>query len=268
MHSLFEFLLRHGYVVLLGWVFAEQIGLPVPTIPLLLATGALAGTGRLSLIASLFFCILAAVAADSLWFLLGRLKGIRVLQLLCKISLEPDSCVRRTEGIFSKQGARSLLFAKFVPGLGTVAPPLAGIFHMRPRRFLLYDALGALFWAGGYLSLGYVFSGQIEHIAERASSLGGGLVVLLIGSFVAYIAYKFIARQQFLRELRIARVTVDELKEKIDAGEELVIVDLRHSMDFEADPETIPGAFRMDAKDLEEKNDSLPLDREVILYCT
>jgi membrane protein DedA with SNARE-associated domain len=268
MQSLFDFLLRHGYVVLLGWVFAEQVGLPVPTVPLLLATGALAGAGRLSFFASLLFCVLAALAADTIWYQLGRLKGIRILQLLCKISLEPDSCVRRTEGIFSKQGARSLLFAKFVPGLSTVAPPLAGIFHMRPRRFLLFDALGSLFWAGGYLSLGYAFSGEIERIAGRASALGGKLVILLIGSLAAYIAYKFIARQRFLRELRIARVTVDELKKKIDAGEELVIVDLRHSMDFEADPATIPGAFRMDAKELEEKSDPLPRDREVILYCT
>lgn len=268
MHGLFDFLLRHGYVVLLGWVFAEQIGLPVPTVPLLLASGALAGAGRLSFFASLFFCVTAALAADTIWFQLGRLKGIKILQLLCRISLEPDSCVRRTEGIFSKQGARSLLFAKFVPGLGTVAPPLAGIFHMRRRRFLLFDSLGSLLWAGGYLSLGYVFSGEIERIAGRASALGGNLLILLIASFAAYIAYKFIARQRFLRELRIARVTVDELKKKIDAGEELVIVDLRHSMDFESDPETIPGAFRMDAKDLEEKSDPLPRDREVILYCT
>jgi len=268
MHSLFDFLLRHGYVVLLGWVFAEQIGLPVPTVPLLLAAGALAGAGRLSFFASLFTCVLAAVAADTIWFQLGRLKGIKILQLLCKISLEPDSCVRRTEGIFSKQGARSLLFAKFLPGLGTVAPPLAGIFHMRRRRFLLFDSLGSLLWAGGYLSLGYVFSGEIERMAGRASALGGKLLILLIASFAAYIAYKFIVRQRFLRELRIARVTVDELKKKIDAGEELVIVDLRHSMDFEADPETIPGAFRMDAKELEEKSDPLPRDREVILYCT
>jgi len=268
MHSLFDFLLRHGYVVLLGWVFAEQIGLPVPTVPLLLAAGALAGAGRLSFFASLFFCMLAAVAADTIWFQLGRLKGIKILQLLCKISLEPDSCVRRTEGIFSKQGARSLLFAKFLPGLGTVAPPLAGIFHMRHRRFLLFDSFGSLLWAGGYLSLGYVFSGEIERMAGRASALGGKLLILLIASFAAYIAYKFIARQRFLRELRIARITVDELKQKIDAGEELVIVDLRHSMDFEADPETIPGAFRMDAKELEEKSDPLPRDREIILYCT
>jgi membrane protein DedA with SNARE-associated domain len=268
MHRTLEFLLHHGYVVLLAWVFGEQIGLPVPSLPLLLAAGALAGTGHLNFFACLFICIFAAVSADSMWYALGRFKGIKVLQFLCKISLEPDSCVRRTEGVFSKQGARSLLLAKFLPGLGTVAPPLAGIFHMRPRRFLLFDACGSLIWAGTFLGLGYIFSGQIERIAEHALNLGGWLLVILIGILASYIAYKFIARQRFLRELRIGRITVDELKIKIDAGEALVIVDLRHSMDFEADPETIPGAFRMDAKELEEKNDRLPRDREVILYCT
>jgi membrane protein DedA with SNARE-associated domain len=222
----------------------------------------------MSFFGSLFCAMLAAVASDSIWYSMGRSKGIRVLQLICKISIEPDSCVRRTEGVFSKQGARSLLFAKFLPGLGTVAPPLAGIFHMRARRFLLFDALGSLLWAGTFLGIGYIFSGQIELVAEHLAALGGWLLVLLIAAFAAYIAYKYIARQRFLHELRIARITVDELKLKIDAGEELVIVDLRHSMDFEADPETIPGAFRMDAKDLQEKSDPLPRDREVILYCT
>jgi membrane protein DedA with SNARE-associated domain len=268
MHRTLEFLLHHGYVVLLAWVFAEQVGLPIPSMPLLLAAGALAGTGRMSFFASLFCAVLAALAADMLWYQLGRRRGIKVLQFLCKISLEPDSCVRRTEGVFAKQGARSLLLAKFLPGLGTVAPPLAGIFHMRARRFLLFDGLGSMLWAGTFLGLGYIFSGQIERIAEHLASLGGWLLVLIVAALASYISYKFIARQRFLRELRIARITVDELKEKIDAGEELVIVDLRHSMDFEADPETIPGAFRMDAKELEEKNDRLPRDREVILYCT
>jgi membrane protein DedA with SNARE-associated domain len=268
MHRTLEFLLHHGYVVLLAWVFAEQVGLPIPSMPLLLAAGALAGTGRMSFFASLFYAMLAALAADTLWYQLGRRRGIKVLQFLCKISLEPDSCVRRTEGVFAKQGARSLLLAKFLPGLGTVAPPLAGIFHMRARRFLLFDGLGSMLWAGTFLGLGFIFSGQIERIAEHLASLGGWLLVLIVAALASYILYKFIARQRFLRELRIARITVDELKEKIDAGEELVIVDLRHSMDFEADPETIPGAFRMDAKELEEKNDRLPRDREVILYCT
>ena len=268
MHRTVEFLLHHGYTLLLSWVFAEQIGLPLPSMPLLLAAGALAGTGHLSLFASLLYAVLAAVAADSIWYGLGHRKGIKVLQLLCKISLEPDSCVRRTEGVFAKRGARSLLLAKFVPGLSTVAPPLAGVFHMRVGRFLLYDAVGTILWAGTFLGLGFAFSGEIERIAEHLEHLGSGLLVLVLGALAAYIGYKFLARQRFLRELRIARITADELKRKLDAGEELVIVDLRHSMDFEAEPETIPGAFRMDAKELEEQTDRLPRDREVILYCT
>jgi membrane protein DedA with SNARE-associated domain len=211
MHRTLEFLLHHGYVVLLGWVFAEQIGLPLPSMPLLLAAGALAGTGQLSFFVSLFYVVLAAVAADFIWYELGRRKGIRILQLLCKISLEPDSCVRRTEGVFSKQGARSLLVSKFIPGLGTVTAPLAGIFHMRPRRFLLFDAAGTLLWAGAFLGLGYVFSGQIDWVAGHLAALGGWLLVLLLGALAAYIAYKFVARQRFLRDLRISRITVDEL---------------------------------------------------------
>jgi membrane protein DedA with SNARE-associated domain len=268
MNSTLEFLVRHGYLVLLGWVFVEQIGLPIPSIPLLLAAGALAGTGRMNIFAALFISMFAAMCADSMWYQLGRIKGIRILQLLCKISLEPDSCVRRTEGVFSRQGARSLIFAKFLPGLGTVAPPLAGVFHMRPARFLMFDAMGTFLWAGSFLGVGFVFSGQIERIADWLATFGGGMGATLLAFFALYIAYKFIARQRFLRQLRIARITVDELKEKMDGGEEIVIVDLRHSMDFEADPQTIPGAFRMDAGELQEKNDRLPRDRDVVLYCT
>jgi len=268
MHSTLEFLVRHGYVVLLGWVFAEQIGLPIPSLPILLAAGALAGTGRINFFASLVIAIIGSLTADTIWFQLGRLKGIKVLQFLCKISLEPDSCVRRTEGIFAKEGARSLLLAKFLPGLGAVAPPLAGIFHMRFARFLLFDSAGAGLWAGTFLALGYAFSEQIERIADHAAALGGGLLVILIGALAGYIGYKYYKRQRFIRELRISRITVDELKSEIDKGEAMVIVDLRHALDFEADPETIPGAFRMDAKELREKNDKLPRDRQIILYCT
>jgi membrane protein DedA with SNARE-associated domain len=268
MHSILEFILRHGYLVLLAWVFAEQAGVPVPSLPLLLAAGALAGAGKLNFAIALLVCLLAAVSADTIWYELGRRKGIKILQLLCKISLEPDSCVRRTEGLFEKQGARSLLFAKFLPGLNTVATPLAGIVNMRVRKFLLFDALGSLFWAGTFLGIGYLFSSQIERIAERAEQLGRGLFVLLLGALAAYILFKFTARQKFIRDLRIARISVDDLKRKIDEGEDLTIFDLRHSLDFEADPETIPGAFRMDSSELSEKRDTLPRDREVILYCT
>jgi membrane protein DedA with SNARE-associated domain len=268
MHQALEFLVQHGYLVLLVWVFLEQAGLPLPSIPLLLAAGALGGVNRLNFGVSLLLCVVASVTADTIWYQLGRRKGIKVLQWLCKISLEPDSCVRRTEGLFEKQGARSLLVAKFLPGLNAVATPLAGIFHMKLRRFLAYDTLGAILWAGTYLSLGYIFSGQIESIAQQAEQLGGSMLVLFVAALAAYVLYKFIARQNFLRELRIARISPEELKEKLDSGEPMTIVDLRHSIDFEADPETIPGAFRMDARELEDKDEKLPHDREVILYCT
>src|ERR1700736_1565714 len=153
MNSTLEFLVRHGYVLLLGWVFVEQLGLPIPSVPLLLAAGALAGAGRMNILVALLVTMFAALCADSLWYQLGRIKGIAILQLLCKISLEPDSCVRRTEGVFSRQGARSLIFAKFLPGLSTVAPPLAGVFQMRARRFLLFDTTGSLLWGATFLGL-------------------------------------------------------------------------------------------------------------------
>lgn len=268
MHAISGFLLRYGYLLLLGWIFAEQLGFPVPSLPLLLAAGALAGTGRLSFWLCLLGGTTVALAADLLWYELGRAKGIKVLQFLCKISLEPDSCVRRTEGLYQRQGARTLLVAKFLPGLSAVAPPLAGVFRMKPQRFLIFDLAGAFLWVGSLLGAGFLFSDQIERIMTAAAHLGSGLLAILIAVLVAYIVLKFVARRRFLRQLRIARITPDELKQKIDAGEEVVIVDLRHSLDFEADPETIPGAFRMDAKELQAENGRLPRDREVVLYCT
>jgi membrane protein DedA with SNARE-associated domain len=180
MHSTLEFLIKHGYVVVLAWVLPSSWACPF--LPAGGVGGGRVGRNRSAEFwTSLLMVTVAALVADSFWYYLGRTRGIRILQLLCKISLEPDSCVRRTEGIFSKQGARSLLLAKFIPGLSTVAPPLAGIFHMRARRFLLYDAMGSLVWGLSILLTGYIFSSQIERIAESAARLGSGLGVLLIG---------------------------------------------------------------------------------------
>jgi membrane protein DedA with SNARE-associated domain/rhodanese-related sulfurtransferase len=268
VRALIEFVVRHGYVVLIAWVFVEQAGLPIPSMPILLAAGALAGDGRMSLPAALICAVLAAMAADAIWFQLGRLKGVQVLRALCKISLEPDSCVRRTEDIFARRGARTLLFAKFVPGLNAVATPLAGVIDMRPWRFLLFDALGSLLWAGSFLTLGYAFSDQIEAVAAHAARTGSLAVAIVGGAIVSYVAYKLMARRRFLRELSIARIGADDLKARIDAGEPLVIVDLRHALEFDADPETIPGALRIDAETLEQDRGRLPDDREVVLFCT
>ncbi len=241
-HSL-EFLIHYGYLLLFGWVFAEQIGIPFPAIPVLLAAGALAGTHRINAAAALALAITAALGADMIWYELGRRKGIRVLQFLCKISLEPDSCVRRTENVFARNGAKSLLIAKFVPGLNTAAQPLAGIFRMKYWRFLIFDSAGATLYVGTFFGLGYVFRTQLERVAGAALQLGASLVVLVIAALVGWLGWKYYRRQKFIRQLRIDRITPEELKRKLDAGEQVVVVDLRGSLDFEAEPAMIPGRY-------------------------
>ena len=260
--------MRHGYVVLLVWVFAEQIGLPVPSLPILLAAGALAGAGKMNYAAVLALSVAAAVTSDMIWYQIGRRRGIKVLQLLCRISLEPDSCVRNTENVFAKHGVRSLLVAKFIPGLNTAAPPLAGVVGMVFGRFLLFDSLGAMLWAGSISGVGFYFSDQLERVIAQAERLGIGFLVLIVGGFAGFIAWKYVKRQHFLRELRLARITPEELQKKIAAGEDVVIIDLRHSLSFEADPEIIPGAHHMDPADLDSADGLIPRDRDVVLYCT
>jgi len=211
--------------------------------------------------------VLGAVASDSMWYELGRRKGVRVLQLLCRISLEPDSCVRRTQVSFSRNGPRVLLGAKFIPGLNAMAAPLAGIIRMGWRKFLLYDAMRAFAWVSIFMITGYAFSNELERVAARAAYLGEWLLVVLLAAFAGYILWKFYNRQKFLRKLKISRITPEELKEKMDAGEDVLVVDVRHSIDFQANPKTIPGALHIDAADLEEAYEVIPRDREIVLFC-
>ncbi len=268
MASIFPFLLRHGYAVLFGFVLVEQAGLPVPAVPVLLAMGALAGMGRFGLGWALLVAVAACLLSDSLWYVLGRRHGARILGLLCRISLEPDSCVRRTENLFARQGARALLVAKFVPGLSAVATPVAGLIRMRPVSFLLWDGGGALLWAGTYLGLGYAFSTQIERVAAAAAGLGSRVVVLLAAAFLAYLLLKYVQRRRFIREIAVDRITPAELRAKLDAGEPVVVVDLRQSIEFEADGTTVPGALHLLPDELDARHQEIPRDREVVLYCT
>jgi len=260
-----DFLIRHGYAVLFGWVLLEQMGLPIPAAPLLIAAGALARAGKMNLTFALALALIAVILADLFWYSLGRYRGGRILKLLCRISLEPDSCVRRTENLFVRHGVHSLLVAKFVPGLNTAAPSLAGIFRMPVRRFMIFDFLGALLWVGSVTSLGLIFSDQLEQIALRWS---GWLVAVLAGSLAAYVLGKFIQRRRFIRRLRIARITPKELMDKLRAGETISIVDLRQPMDIEAFPQMIPGALRIAMEEIEERHAEIPRDRDVVLYCS
>jgi membrane protein DedA with SNARE-associated domain len=260
-----DFLIRHGYALLFGWVLLEQLGLPIPAAPLLIAAGALARAGKMNLTFAVALAFIAVILADLFWYSLGRYRGVRILKLLCRISLEPDSCVRRTENLFVRHGVHSLLVAKFVPGLNTAAPSLAGIFRMPVRRFIIYDSVGGLFWVVTITSLGLIFSDQLERIALR---WGGWLVAALAGSLAAYVLWKFIQRRRFLRRLRMARITPKELMDKLTAGENISIVDLRQPIDIEAFPQMIPGALRIAMEEIEDRHGEIPRDRDVVLYCS
>jgi len=266
--ELLDFLVRHGYLLLFVWVLAEQFGLPIPSAPLLLAAGALAGTHRMNLEIVIVLPIVAVAIGDTIWYELGRLQGARILKWVCRISLEPDSCVRRTQLRFERSGPWALVGAKFVPGLGVVTIPLAGISRMHWRRFALFDGLGTLLWTGAYIGAGDAFSGELERVAAHLAFLGRGLFVLLVAGLALYIAAKFFNRRRFLRKLRIARITPDDLRREMDAGADVIIVDLRHASEFEAEPETIPGAVRMEPAELEEAIEVIPRDREIVLFCS
>ena len=267
MDDVTQFLIRHGGSVLFAVVLAEQAGLPIPAVPVLLAAGALAGAGKMNLALAVVLGVTACLLGDLLWYYLGRRRGAQVLTVLCRISLEPDSCVRRTEDFFARHGMRSLVLAKFIPGLSTVTPALAGLFGVSVERFLLYNGLGAFLWTAAFVVPGYLFSNQLEQVAAEAARLGSSLAVLVAGALALYIAYKYIHRQFLLRELRIARITPDELKFMLDAGHEPVIVDLRRPLDRQANPYSIPGALWMAVEDLEHRHHEIPRDRDVILYC-
>jgi membrane protein DedA with SNARE-associated domain len=262
------YLIHHGYVVLFVWVAAERLALPVPSEPVLPAAGVLASAGLLRLPSAIAVGMAASLLSDVVWDEIGRARGSQVMRLLCRISLEPDSCVRRSQDVFARYGGWLLLVAKFVPGLNTVALPLAGILRMRRSRFLLVDTLGALLWIGTYTGLGYFFSDLVECVAAHGRYLGSWFFGLVFGGLALYIAGKYIRRQRLIRALRIARITPAELKRKLEAGDAPVIVDLRHALDFGADSVVIPGAVHMSPEALKRRSQEIPRDRDVILYCT
>ncbi len=263
-----QFLANHGMPIVFVAVLLEQLGLPLPVAPLLLAAGALSVTGEFSLLAGIGITVLACLMADTFWFYLGRLRGHRVLGLLCRISLEPDSCVRRTQNVFTRYGLRGLLVAKFLPGLNTIAPPLAGMSGVAVGRFLAIDALGSLLYGGGFIYLGHVFSDQIHLIALALADVGASVLRLVIGVGLVYIGVKYWQRQRIRRELRMAKITAAELRWKQAAEEKLVILDVRSGAELELDATLIPGAVHLRVDEIEQRHQEIPRDREVIVYCS
>jgi membrane protein DedA with SNARE-associated domain/rhodanese-related sulfurtransferase len=267
MNEAVQILTRHGAPVVFVAVLLEQLGLPLPSIPWLLAAGALSATGQCSFATSVLVTLLACLMADGLWFYLGRYRGSKVLGLLCKISLEPDSCVRRTQNLFTKYGWRGIVLAKFVPGLSTVTPPLAGMSGMNAAQFFAVDGVGSLLYGGVFIVLGFFFANQLQQIGSAISGIGNSALCLVAGVAAAYIAYKYWQRRRLLDELRIARITVDDLRRMMDAGEQVAILDLRSNVEY-ANEAGIDGAIHATMDDIKAGQVEIPRDREVIVYCS
>ena len=263
-----QFLAEYGYLILFIVIFLDQAGLPLPSDPFILSAGALAGAGEMNAAIIVLGTVLACIPADLSWFYLGKTRGGKVLNLLCSISLEPDYCVRRTETSFERLGVYSLIIAKFIPGLQTIAPPMAGFTQMSTGKFLALDIIGATLWACALTYIGFLFSNELTAIASRFAELGGIAAIIILGLFVAFIGYKLIQRQLFLRSLRMRMLRPQEVSEKLEAKESFYIIDLRHRLDFNALPYGVPGAVRVPMEKVQEHYPLIPRDQDIILYCS
>ncbi len=263
-----ELLNKYGYSLVFVVALLEQLGLPIPLAPVLLLAGAVAAAGNLSFGLVLASAVLAALIGDTVWYYLGKKKGRSVLKMLCHMSLSPETCVRKTEDSFLKYGMNSLLFAKFVPGLNTIAPPMAGLAGSRFPAFFFRDFAGAIIYVLAFLIPGYLFEKRVFQVTDVFERLGKTFFWLLIAGLIFYVLIKYIKLKLLQRMLYKERITPEELHQRMTAGEEFNIVDLRRNPG--ADPKSgfIPGAVRIPPEEIDQHLPTLEKERWIVMYCT
>lgn len=267
------FFVHYAYLILFLWVLVEQLGVPVPSIPVLLTAGTLSATHEVNHFYALLSVLAACMLSDSMWFALGRRYGNSVLKLLCRLSLEAQTCVSKTEGYFTRRGPVTLLFSKFIPGLSTVAPPIAGQIGMPYSRFFAWDLIGSIFWAETFLLAGRFFGDIAKKSAPFFHWLGHFAFVIFVLMVLGLMAYRILKQRRFLQQVREMRLEPQELKEMIDqatlqGNKPPFIVDLRHPLDYLPDPRVLPGALRIGPNEIRQHSEIIPRDRDVVLYCT
>ncbi len=260
-------LTHYGLLIVFVNVLVAQLGFPIPAVPVLIAAGALAVDGTLAVSEVLAVAVTTAVAADTLWFAAGRAYSRRAKALLCCLSAHAGAFFYRTETRFERWGSLVLLTAKFIPGLSTLAPPLAASAGFSWGRFLVLDAVGAALWAGVAVGAGMTLHAPIEDVLLHlnvAQTAAPGLLSILLAT---YIGYRTLERRRFSNSLRAVRVTPGELRHMRRAREPAVIVDLRPLSARYEDPRSIPGAIALNLVDLPDGLDPLPKTSTVIFYC-
>lgn len=267
------FFVHYAYLILFLWVLVEQLGIPIPSIPVLLTAGTLSATHRIHHIYAILAVLAACMIADTLWYSLGRRYGNSVLRLLCRLSFEASTCVSKTENYFTRRGPVTLLFAKFVPGLSTVAAPIAGQTGMPYARFLMWDLAGSLLWGEAFILSGRFFGDLAKKSAPFFQWLGHFAIAIFVLMVLGFLAHRIWKQRRFLQQVRELRLNPEELKEMLDQAETTgstppFIVDLRHPLDYLPDPRVLPGALRIGPNELRQHSEIIPRDRDVVLYCT
>jgi membrane protein DedA with SNARE-associated domain/rhodanese-related sulfurtransferase len=267
------FFVHYAYLIIFLWVLVEQVGIPIPSVPVLLTAGTLSATHRVSWLGITGAMLLGCIIADSVWFSLGRRYGNSVLKLLCRFSFEASTCVSKTENYFTRRGALTLLFAKFVPGLSTVAAPIAGQTGMSYPRFLAWDLAGSLIWGEAFVLAGRFFGDLAKKSAPFFAWLGHFAILIFVLMVLGFLAHRIWKQRKFLQQVRELRLEPSELKTMLDFAETNhtpapFIVDLRHPLDYLPDPRVLPGALRIGPNELKQHSEIIPRDRDVILYCT
>ncbi|MEF7614409.1 major capsid protein [Aquincola sp. MAHUQ-54] len=281
MQALMTLLVEHGVLIVFAVTMAARAGVPVPAAPLLVAAGGVAmhspQPAAVAWTLALLVAIAANVAGDGVWFYAGRRHGHRIMGLLCRLSLSPDSCVRQSEDLMTRWGGGALVAAKFVPGVSVVAAPMAGALGMSVPRFVAYDVLAGAIWSALFLGLGAVFSREVEAVIAALADAGLAAGALLLAVVAAFAGWRWLRRQRFLRSLAMQRISVDELKSLVDsaqaspgAGAERaapMIIDVRSNGVAQIDGRRIPGASAVALAEIERHAARLPRDRDIVLYC-
>jgi membrane protein DedA with SNARE-associated domain len=269
MNELLELLRRYGYQLIFANLFLEAVGLPLPAAIILLTAGAMSAVGWFQIHWVMAIAITGMLIGDVLMYWLGRSTGWTILSLLCRISLNPETCIIKSANTFYRRGKVTLVFSKFVPGLNTVAPPLAGTLNMRLGQFLWFDFVGTALYIGVFALLGFVFSRQLESIGQGFASANRIVTGVLLASLALYIAYRVRNYMKNRLYRAVPRATVSELKEKLDQAEDrIVIYDARSHGYYEEKAHRIPGAMRLEPAFVSQMIDSLPRDKEIYLYCS
>jgi len=270
MNHILSLIEHHGYLLIFIVVLSEAIGLPVPAAVALVAGGAAAAAHSLNVFKVIVLALSAMLMGDTLLFVLGRYMGWRLLGLLCRLSVNPESCILRSAESFYKRGKTTLLLAKFIPGVNTMAPPLAGSMKMRPLQFLRFDATGASLYILAYGGMGFLFRDFLAAITRGFQAASRAFEEVFFAAAIVYVAYRVWLYHKNKVYRVVPRVQVEELAARLASQEKdkILILDVRSHGYYDANAERIKGSIRIEPNNLSEELKILPKDRDIYLYCT